>query len=152
MTCPCHSLSLFFSLLTETWFLTEACRQPGKAKAPVKSKGRGGQTRPEAHQVVFSSYLSVLLSKVTGEAAHGTRRGSGEGEEAAPIAFKLTPEQGGSSWGRAWVHSLRQSQEGRKRKEGREGEKEGRRTCNSSHTAGHTGKGGRETGMPNTLA
>lgn len=51
--------------------------------------------------------------------------GAGEGE-AAPIAFELTPEQGGSSWGRAWVHSLRQSQEGRKRKEGREGEKGGR--------------------------
>lgn len=69
---------------------------------------------------------------------------AGRGKEAAPIAFKLTPEQGGSS---SLGQSLGQSQEGRKRKEGREGE----RTCNSSHTAGHTGKGGTETGMPNTL-
>lgn len=80
MTCPCHSLSFcFFSLLTETQFLTEASRQPGKAKAPAKSKGRGGQPRPKAHQVVLSSYLSVPLSQVIGETAHGTRRGGGEG-------------------------------------------------------------------------
>lgn len=46
---------------------------------------------------MFSSYLSVLLSQVTGEAAHGTRRDGGEGEETAPIALKLTPEQGGLS-------------------------------------------------------
>lgn len=42
--------------------------------------------------------------------------------------------------GRAWVRSLRQSQEGRK---------EGR-NCNSSSSAGHTGKGGREAWMQNT--
>lgn len=79
MTCTCHSSSLFFSLLIETKFLTEACRQPGNTKAPAKSKGRGGQPRPEAHQVVFASHLSVLLSKVIEEAAHGTRRGRGGG-------------------------------------------------------------------------
>lgn len=36
----------------------------------------------------FPSYLSVLPSQTIGEAAHGTRRGSREGEEEeAPLAF-----------------------------------------------------------------
>lgn len=60
----------------------------------------------------------------------------GRGQEGAPGA--LGPPQsrvGHPPWGRAWVHSLRQSQEERKW-----GGERGK-NCNSSHRAGHTGGG-----------
>lgn len=57
----------------------------------------------------------------------------GRGGGRSTLSLRPTPEQvSRPPWGRAWVHSLRQSQEGGKE----------RRNCNSSRAAGHTGKGG----------
>lgn len=91
-TPSCHLLLCGACLWTQV--LTEARRQPGKAKTPAEGKGRRGQSRLGDHLVVFPSYLSVLPPRPLGRQPMAQRGAAGRGGGRSTLSLQPSPEQG----------------------------------------------------------